>query len=111
MRTKRTSAEPVAPLTDPRMAWLDPTPMLASARGLITVTDAPVSSMRLAWLPPLTLAETMMGLPGVNGIRVVFPAAASGDDGLARGAVGRSGNSIIWAAERKRAGTLSRPCV
>jgi hypothetical protein len=84
--------------------------MPASTRGLITVTDAPVSRMRLAVLPPLTLAETMMGLPGVNGMRVGLPAATA-DDGLARGAAGRSGNIIIWAPERKRAGTLSRPCV
>src|SRR6266540_6506081 len=104
MDTKRTSAEPVAPLTDPRTACVEPIPMPASTRGLITVTDAPVSSMRLAALPPLTLAETMMGLPGVNGMRVALPAAASPGDELATGVAGRSGKAIICALGRNRSG-------
>src|SRR5215831_19052639 len=105
MGTNSTSAEPVAPLTDPRSACAEPMPMLASTRGLITVTEAPVSSMRFADPPPLTLADTMMGLPGVKGIFVVVvDGALSPAAGLAGGAGARSGRAIICALARKRSG-------
>src|SRR6266446_10320715 len=96
---KRTLAVPVAPLTEPRRLSRTPMPSPARTRGLITVTEAPVSSM--GWIDPLplTLAVTMMGLPGVKGMRVALLASCEAD--VAVGAVaGSSGYARSWAREQ-----------
>jgi len=56
--------------------------------------------------PPLILAETMMGLPGVNEMRVTRDASPSTGEGLAAGAALLSGYARSCAFDRKRSGTL-----
>jgi hypothetical protein len=59
--------------------------------------------------PPLILADTMMGLPGVKGIRVTRGVSPAAGEGLAAGDAGLSGYPRSSAFERKRSGTLSNP--
>src|SRR4029453_16520524 len=100
-------------------------PTAASAAGLITVPCAPVSRSSCVLPPPLIRAFTMIGWPGVNGMRAVpvppappplaaLPVPAAGEaaadgPGAAGSAAHGWGPLIITAPLRNRGGMLLIP--